>query len=256
MDVLFFTKKLLSALILPPTAPLLLVLAGLILLRRLPRLGQGLAWAGSLTLLLLSLPMVSSMLLDVATTTVPFEPREAREAKAIVILGGGRKHAPEYGGETVSEFSLERVRYGAKLARELGLPILVTAGTVYGEGRSEGDLMAAALQSSFAMPVRWIENRSRDTHENAEYSARILRGAGIDIVVLVTHDYHQRRALAEFSAAGIRAVPAPVTLAPPNQNRSFLEHLPSAGALQLSSMAIHELLGYLVLAPKERNEGK
>ena len=249
VDALFFAKKFLSALILPPTSLLLLIIAGLVVMRRLPRLGQALSWIGALVLLLLSLPATSAKLLDLATLTAPFEASTARAAQAIVILAGGRKYAPEYGGETVSEFTLERIRYGAKLARELQLPILVTGGTVHGHGTSEGELMARALQTSFAVPVRWIEKRARDTHENAQYSAKLLREANIRTVVLVTHDFHQRRSVAEFNATGIRTVAAPVTLAPLHGTRSFLEHLPSASAFRLSSLALHEMLGYVVLAP-------
>jgi uncharacterized SAM-binding protein YcdF (DUF218 family) len=251
VDILFFTKKLLSALVLPPTSLLLVSVLGLLLIRRRPRFGATLAWIGVLAILVLSLPITASKLMNTASTAPPLDYAAARAAQAVVILGGGRRYAPEYGGETVSEWTLERVRYGAKVARELGLPILVTGGVVYGEGASEAQLMAVALQTSFGVPPKWIEGRSRDTHENAVFSAEILREAGIDTVVLVTHDYHQRRGLAEFAAARIRSIPAPVTLAPSNRDRTFLEHLPNAGSLRLSSLALHELLGYLVLAPKE-----
>lgn len=250
VDILFFTKKLLSALVLPPTSLLLLSVLGLLLIRRRPRFGAALAWVGVLAILVLSLPITASNLLSIASTASPLDYAAARNARAVVILGGGRRYAPEYGGETVSEWTLERVRYGAKVARELGLPILVTGGVVYGEGASEAALMGLALQTSFGIPPKWTEGRSRDTHENAMFSAEMLRDAGIDTVVLVTHDYHQRRSLAEFAAVGIRAIPAPVTLAPDDRGRTFLEHLPNAASLRLSSIALHELLGYLVLAPK------
>lgn len=71
--------------------------------------------------------------------------------------------------------SLQRIRYSAKLARELNLPILVTGVAVYG-GVPEAH---QALQHSFSASVQWIEDRSRDTHENARFSSAILRDAGI-----------------------------------------------------------------------------
>jgi uncharacterized SAM-binding protein YcdF (DUF218 family) len=115
--------------------------------------------------------------------------------------------------------------------------------------------MAESLQQSFATPVKWIEARSRDTHENAQFSAEILRSAGIDTVLLVTHDFHQRRGMAEFSAVGIRPIPAPVTFVFPHRQRSFPEHLPGAHSLRTSAVALHELLGYFVLAPKNIDFG-
>jgi uncharacterized SAM-binding protein YcdF (DUF218 family) len=249
MDFLFFTKKLLSALILPPASFVLLGVAGLLLMRRLPRVGLTLTWLSLIGILTLSLPITSAHLMALAADTAPVDLGAARQAQAIVILGGGRRFAPEYGGETVSEMTLERVRYGATLARELGLPILVTGGTVYGRGTPEGVLMARTLRTSFDMPARWVESQSRDTTENARLSAQILRAADIRTILLVTHDYHQRRSLAEFRAAGLTAIPAPVTFAPPLHGRTFLEHLPSANSLRISAAALHELLGYLVLAP-------
>ena len=64
MEALFVLKKLVSGLILPPTGPLLLSIAGLILVQInfRPRLGRALAWAGVLTLMLLAWPPVSALL--------------------------------------------------------------------------------------------------------------------------------------------------------------------------------------------------
>ena len=54
---------------------------------------------------------------------------DAADAEAIVILGGGtRRNAPEYGGDTLGRLTLERVRYGAQVAKLTALPVLVTGG--------------------------------------------------------------------------------------------------------------------------------
>lgn len=250
VHIAFDLKKILAALVLPPTSLLLVAMLGLVLLRRWPRLGRSLAWIGVVVLLALSLPVTSSALLDLARTGAPFSSAAAANAQAIVILGGGQRYAPEYGGATVSQFSLQRVRYGAKLARDLKLPILVTGGSVYANV-PEARLMADALRESFLTPVQWIEARSRDTHENAAYSAQILHQAGIGTVVLVTHDIHQRRSIAEFSAVGIHAIPAPITTISRPEKKALPQYFPSAGSLQSSALALHELIGYLVLAPKD-----
>ena len=69
--------------------------------------------------------------------------------------------------------------------------------------------MRAALEQEFNVPVRWTEDRSRNTHENAQLSAAILKRDGVKRVVLVMHGFDIRRARAEFVAAGIDVVPAP-----------------------------------------------
>jgi len=174
----------------------------------------------------------------------PFDPSRPTGSGAIVILGGGiRPDAAEYGGDTLNELTLERVRYGARIARLTGLPVLVTGGAVYG-GEAESKLMREALEREFNVPVRWTEDRSRTTHENAAFSAPILRGAGIDSVVLVAHSFDMRRARAEFAAQGIQTYPAPTSIPPPKA--SLADYLPSAGGLRMSYYATYEILANVV----------
>ena len=202
-------RSLLKALALPPTGPLLLAALGLGLQKRHPRIGRAFAFAGVLFLLLLSMPAVAVLLLRWVDSSPPLDVQQAKTAQAIVILGGGTRHnAAEYGGDTLGRLTLERVRYGARVARLTGLPVLVTGGTPSG-GESEAKLMQEALEREFGIPVRWAEDRSRNTHENAVRSAEILRAAGIHRVVLVGHGFDMPRAAAEFAAEGIETIKAP-----------------------------------------------
>jgi uncharacterized SAM-binding protein YcdF (DUF218 family) len=243
---LFLLKKLLAALILPPAGPLVLAIAGALALRRWPRFGNVMLWTGLAVLLALSLGPVSGLLLWLANDSPVVRLDEARTAQAVVILGGGvRRDAPEYGGDTLGRLSLERVRYGAKLARETGLPVLVAGGTVFGDTATEASLMRAALEREFNVPVRWVEETSRNTHENARFSAAILKRDGVKRVVLVIHGFDIRRARAEFTDAGLEVVPAP-TVVPHFAIASPLDFLPSLSALQGSYYALYELLANAV----------
>jgi len=245
---LFLLKKIVAVLVLPPTGPLLLTLAGLLLARRWQRVSKWLIWGGVASLLVLSLPTTATLLARAVTIEPARLRTDAGAAQAIVILGGGRQLAPEYGGETVSEGALERVRYGATLARQFGLPVLVTGGSTGSHGIPEAELMALTLESSFDMKVRWKETRSRDTHENAMFSAELLHAAGVRSVLLVTHDIHQRRGITEFRAAGMEAAPAAVSSHNVPSGELWSAYLPNALALRRSSLALHEILGNL-LAP-------
>ncbi len=239
-----WVKAVLKALALPPTGPLLLAILGLAVRGRNPRLGTGLAWAGVLSLLALSIPAVAALLMRGLHLPEPFDRDRAAGAQAIVILGGGtRRDAPDYGGDTLATLTLERVRYGARVAREIGLPVLVTGGSTYG-GKPEAELMRDALQHEFGVAVRWAENRSRTTHENAQYSAAILRAAGIGRVVLVAHAFDMRRATAEFAAAGIATVPAATGI--PAREHRVGEYLPGISGLQASYYAMYEILANIV----------
>lgn len=232
-----------AALVLPPGGPLLVALLGLALLGRHPRVGRTLAWSGLLVLLALSLPPVAHGLLRAVDPGAPLDPARAREAQAIVILGGGtRRDAPEYGGDTLGRLSLERVRYGARLARESKLPVLVTGGAVFG-GTPEAVVMKQALEEEFGVRVTWSEALSRNTEANARNSAAILGAAGIRRVLLVGHGFDMRRAVAEFAAAGVQATPAPTVIAHgPLHVDHPLDVLPSTGALQASYYVLYELL--------------
>jgi len=246
IDFLWF-KAVVKTLVLPPTGPLLLAALGVVLLRRAPRAGRALAAAGVAALLVLSMPVVAEFLVSLVDRSVPFDPQSAKGAQAIVILGGGiRYNAPEYDGDTLATLTLERVRYGARVARLTGLPVLVSGGTVLA-GDAEAVVMAAALEREFGVPVRWVEQRSRTTHENAVQTAAMLKQVGIDRVVLVTHVFDTRRAIAEFEAQGLKVLVAPTGGTGPSPG-VLLDGLPSMLGLTRSYYATYELLANVVLA--------
>ena len=105
--------------------------------------------------------------------------------------------------------------------------------------------MRDALEREFGIPVQWIEERSRNTHENAIRSAEILRAAGIHRVVLVGHGFDMPRAVAEFADAGIETIKAP-TGTPVWDFSGPLVFVPSLTGLEGSYFALYELLGNLV----------
>ena len=120
-----------------------------------------------------------------------------------MILGGGVRRAPEWGGDTMNRLTLERVRFGARVARLTGLPVLVSGGSTYG-ATPEAALMRDALRDEFGIEVRWVEDASRTTAENAARTASILRANGISRVVLVTHSFDVPRAACGVRSAGYR----------------------------------------------------
>lgn len=243
-------KELVKVAVLPPAGPLIVALAGVAVAGRWPRRGRALAAAGILALALLSLPAVAAFLVRCIDTTPAFDPAHTGGAQAIVILGGGaRDYAPEYGGVTLSTLSLERVRYGAKLARATHLPVLVSGGRVNAKAPVEASLMRDVLTREYGVPVRWVEARSRNTRENAVDSAALLKASGISRVILVVHSFDVPRARREFAAAGIEAIAAPTGIPSPAPTEVG-DFLPSVGGLQESYWALYEMLGnalYLVM---------
>lgn len=244
---MFLLKKLLTAVLLPPTGPVLLALFGLWLARaagnqRRRNGGLRLAILSLFGLLALSLPVVGNALLASLESHPPITLAQLRRVQAIVILGGGSYFgAPEYRGDTVSAATLERVRYGARLARESHLPLLVTGGAPFG-GRPEGESMKAVLEDEFDVQVRWVETASRDTEESASLSAQLLKARGVTRIALLSHGWHLPRAIPLFEKQGLEVTPAPMGFStlPPSAVASFLP-----GGLGNSSKALHEYLGRL-----------
>ena len=233
-------------LLLPP-ASLLLALSGLFLAARGKRSGLRVVAAALSLLLLLSMPLLA----DYLAAAQQYQPAadgkrlSAGNSQAIVVLGGGmRSFAPEYHGATVNGRTLERLRYAARLARQTRLPLLVSGGNVFhGRQPSEAEVMAEALHNDFRVDIRWLESRSRNTAENARYSYAMLAGQGITRIILVTHALHMPRAVQQFEVAGFTVLPAPTLATDVDSPVSLLSLIPSARALAVSAMALHELLG-------------
>ena len=132
MSLEWLATNLVAASLLPPLDLIILIALGLVLVPRRPRFGLALAAAGLAALAVLSTPRVGDLLaatLEDGAPPLPAQRARDAGAGAIVVLGGGRNRgALEYGGETLDAASLGRVRYGARLARLTGLPLLVSGG--------------------------------------------------------------------------------------------------------------------------------
>ena len=236
-----------AALVLPPVPLLLLVLVGARLL--LPRRGLGwlvilisvvLLWLSACTgaarvlgqLLLqpppaLSFDRVRELRAEVA----------AKKPLAIVILGAGSEpFAPEYGVSSL-QYAVAR----AAALRPLAGRADRRAGRLQRRHRLRpGRRDRGSARSPPRSPPRSSAGRSagsrsdsRDTRENAALTMALLKPAGIDHIVLVTHGYHMPRALRAFSEAagpGIQVEAAPMGLAR-NLETPALEWLPSSARL-------------------------
>lgn len=246
MPTLFHLKKLVSALLLPPFGIVLLGLLGLGLMRRHRRLGQGVVALALATLAALSVPLVADALMRTLETYPPISSQALAKAQVIVILGGDDyPAAPEYGGDTVGRWTLERLRYGVALQRRSGLPLLVTGGAPYG-ATPGAETMKAVIEQDFKGSVQWVENASADTAENARFSGRMLYQAGITRIALVSHGWHLVRAVPLFERQGLEVFPAPTGFTTSSPSL-WARALPSVKAFGDSCLALREWLGILVL---------
>ncbi len=236
-----------KTLLLPVASLLFLCFLGLLLLRQ-RNFAVILICFALTTLLILSLPVVAKYIAISQETHPPIDIASLDEFKpqAIVIVGGGlRGMAPEYPQQvTLSDNSLTRIRYGSLLARQTGLPILVSGGKVIDDALpSEAEVMAKVLYNEFSQTVQWQEHESRNTEENALYTSKILNTQGIKRIILVTHAFHMPRAVLQFQHQGLQVKPAPTVFFSKTRPLNILSFIPSVSALSLNTLFIHEMMG-------------
>jgi uncharacterized SAM-binding protein YcdF (DUF218 family) len=240
----FSIKSYVELLVLPPANLFLLYLAGIWMARRRPRLGSTVQYVAVFLLYAFSTPVGSEWLLRTLESAEPVDTASitASGASAMVVLGGDMESTPEYGGGTMGPYSLQRLRYAARLARATQLPVLVTGGVLRRGERPIAAVMRDALAEEYGVAARWIEDRSRTTAENARFSAAILNRDGVGSIVLVTNSFHMKRATFAFMEAGLKVLPAPTMLADYSEFDAGAL-IPRGEALLDSFLAAHEWVG-------------
>jgi uncharacterized SAM-binding protein YcdF (DUF218 family) len=229
----------------PPNLFMLLAAAGLAIAWWKRWLGLALATAAVGCLYLVSTPVVAYLLIrssEAVLSTIPTLPSAPAPA-AIIVLAADARRSDTYGEQDiVGPLTLERITEAARQQRRLGFPILVSGGLSEDHKASLAVLMSQALEEDFGLSARWREERSRNTFENASFSAAILRHAGIASAFVVAHPWDMARTVWSFVAVGYPVVPMPVPggRALPLSPSAFLPQVP---ALQDSYYALHELIG-------------
>ena len=232
--------------LMPPTIFIVLVLFGLTVSWHWRRSGMIIATASAVLLYASSTPLLSSSLLALAATQAIPTITSPAKAQAIVILAGdGRPAKLPSERDELGPLTLERILETARLYRSLGLPVLVSGGPIGDSSRTFADIISTVLQEDFAVPVRWREERSTTTFENAAFSSPILEKEGISKVLVVTQDWHMPRALWSFERAGLVAIPAPAgAKSSPRRENELADLLPGYHEIQQSFYALHELMGF------------
>lgn len=252
-------KPVLGALLLPPAPFVLMIVAGGLLMPRRRGAGWALLIGAALGCWFMCTGVAARWLTQTLLRPPPaLAPAQvaglsgAKHTAIVVLGGGGRALSPEYGSSNLSHLGIERLRYGLWLARATGLPVAFSGGAIVGEqpGATEADTAARIASAEFGQSIRWVENRSRDTRENAERTLQLLKGERIEHIVLVTHGFHLPRAMAAFeqaaqrNAPSMRVTPAAMGMEPVGPLRA-MDWLPSRSGFDRVNIALHEWLGRL-----------
>ena len=242
---MFVAKKIIAALLLPPGCFIVLLCwLGWRLIRK-KRRGTGLVlWL----LALLIWGVASAPIADrlIGSLERGYAIPQPLRGDVIVLLGGGLLDGvPDLTGRGAPPGDmLSRVVTAVRVQRLLGVPIIVSGGVVYQGMSAEAPIIRRYLLDLGVPADRIIlEEKSRDTEENARFCKDILRQRGFTAPLLLTSAYHMRRSEAAFSRAGVRVTPLPANFKQEQRARVWADYLPNADALATTAKALREYLG-------------
>lgn len=250
---MIYLYKVLPVFLLPVGIILLLVLAGLLLHRRM------LIWVAIASLWLSSTPFVSHLMIRAVEGSTVRDPAiAALNADVIVVLSGGRVVAP--GAAAISEWGdANRFFAGVELFKAGKAPLLVfTGGRLPWESQRaklEGEILSEyAKELGVPAECVTITDAVANTAEEADAVAALFADRRMKFakqptatrVLLVTSAFHMDRAQKLFERAGLKVIPFPVNFqVSVGGSLSVIDILPSAGALSQAETAWREMYGRL-----------
>nr|WP_276081334.1 YdcF family protein [Methylobacterium sp. GC_Met_2] len=191
------------------------VLIGVLLhVTRLRRTGTALALLGATGLAIGGLAPLSEAVLLPLEQRFPAFPADGPPPTGIIVLGGGIESGlSEARAQVVVNDAGERPIYLADLARRFPTARLVFSGGsgFIGGGISEADIVSRQADTIGVPRTRLIlENRSRNTRENAIFTAALVLPKPGERWLLVTSAWHMPRAVGCFRQAGFTVDAFPV----------------------------------------------
>lgn len=195
-------------------------------------------------------PVKDFLLLPLENKFSPFEISELNEEDVIVVLGGGMydKSPAEDMKPSLSPDSLKRTVYAFYLQKELNLPVIATGGKVFQHSStaSSAEVMKSVIVKLGAEMNRiYTENKSKNTAQNAKFTAKIMEKYGWEHALLVTSAYHMPRSVLSFRSTGVSITAAPADYKTDRSGYLWYSFMPQMSYLKDSWNALHEYAGLL-----------
>lgn len=243
----FLLSKVILFVLLPPASLIIVMVLGVLLIRRYPRLARIFIVCGLSILYLISIrPISDALIRPLESSFPPLKVSSINSVNAIVVLAGGAADLSWAGiGPKPSRVSLSRLVYGMTLCKQIsGAKLIVSGGS--GDPQNPDISEADAMKDvavSLGVPAAdiIIENRSRNTIE----SVKALKGfIGERKTILITSAYHMKRSAAMFRKMGMNVVPAPTDYMSEQKKVSLYSLIPTANHLLTSSTAFYEYISF------------
>lgn len=225
---------------------LLIFLLGIILfVLHYQRLGFALLALGTLIFFLIGSGVLPYLLLK------PLQPLPQNnfswgKTNTIVVLGGGTIRIPhtdivQPGVMSFSRLYQTAMVYQACKKSGNDCKIIISGGFESKTGMPEAQVYGDYLQNLGINPADIIKDPiSRNTYENAKFTAEIFKTQKFDKIFLVTSGIHMRRALMNFSHFNIQVTPVPS-----DYLKAHLSIFPHGLNFAATDYAVHEYLGMI-----------
>ncbi len=247
--MLFFIKKFLQTLFLPPTLIYLLLFVSLILIFMKKKLGKRLLVFTLVLFYLLSIMPVSNLLLRTLENKYPPLLIPPNDIKYVAVLGGGAiNHDTRLPSTSrLNSSSTARLLEGIRLFNQLDEAVLITSGgsskAIPIEGLTCFQMKELAVLMGVEKEKIMPLCNARDTYEEAK---NIQEALGDKPFLLVTSALHMPRAMFFFNKIGLNPIPAPADFKGQSKyNYSYSPLVPSVGHFSDSSSAIKEFIGQI-----------
>ena len=239
--MLFVIKKAIEPFLVPPGIFVaVLIISGLLIFKK-TKAGVFNIFIGLLIWAMSIMPVSDALMRGLEKgLAIPAQPH----GDVIIVLGAGMA------GNGPSEDTKTRLLAAVKLYRLIRTPIIVSAGAGQGimaEAPADGrELIALGVPQQKII----LEDKSRDTLENAMYSKKICRQYGFKAPVVVTSAVHMKRALRSFRFEKMEVSYFPASAPVGRRAYNWQEYLP--GSMDNSARALHEYLGLVYLKMLEK----
>lgn len=234
--------------------PLVVVLVAqalgvLLLFLRLPRLGLGLVTLSTLALAVVALSPLGLLMMSYLENRFP-KPDLPENVAGIVVLGGSFDTIiARTRGEPELNDAADRVTTAFALARRYPEARLVFSGgaaNLLAEDISESEVARRFFAEMGLDPGRLeLEDRSRNTIENARFSRELANPQPGETWLLVTSAYHMPRSVGCFRAEGFAVVPYPTDYSTPAGDAVWRPSTASIRNAEKAHFAVREYLGLL-----------
>jgi uncharacterized SAM-binding protein YcdF (DUF218 family) len=241
----FILKKIITYAIVPPGCFIVSLLISAVFLKKRSRifvlLLAALLYFGSTE------PAKDLFMIPLEDAFKPPALTEVKEGNAYVVLGGGViDFAPDIDGKgTPGSSALQRLICAYRLYRIDRKPIIFSGGKVF-ERRPEAEI-AKRLLLSLGVNEKdiFLEEKSKDTFENAKYVKALSEKHGIKRIVLITNAFHMKRSMLLFDKFFKEIIPCPTGYTTSKTKYDLLSYLPNASNLDSIAVALKEYMGII-----------